>query len=168
MRADVSVLVVGMRRPILPSFRMHMAHDLFGAILLKDASVANCLAQERVADSEEAEMLELLLGDDGRRFFGLAHFLLPDTLSNIEGNDKRPLITDLTGLMPVRSFLFVVMPENRLFLEMLLHSEYILPGPAMRHLAPGRRVIELAVSHPRFQASQFDAAELGDLLGCKC
>lgn len=74
MRADVSVLVVRMRRPVLPSLRMHMAHDALGAVLLKDASVANCLAQERVADSEEAEMLEPLLGNYGRRFFGLAPF----------------------------------------------------------------------------------------------
>jgi len=70
--------------------------------------------------------------------------------------------------MPVRSFLFVVMPEDRFFLEMLLDSEYILPGPQIPPLADGRRVGELALSHPRFQASHFDAAELGDLFGCKC
>ena len=89
----------------------------------------------------------------------------------------RYLITDLAGVMPVRSFSFVVarllarigiVPEDRLFLELLLHSEYILPGPLVAPLAVPRREWELAVSRPRFQASHFNAAELGDLFCSKC
>jgi len=76
MRADVSVLVVGMRGPVLPPFGMNLTHDVVGAVTLEDVAVFAPLAQKGVADSEEAEMLEPLLGNDGHRFSRLAPFFV--------------------------------------------------------------------------------------------